>query len=157
MNNLNYPLRVSKELAPYRFSRRQMMEQKINEENIENNLVFCIDPPKAFAIKYQDLFLEIRHIRPKYVCFLFRLNCDFGFFIKPWPNRLCTWTTSQERVDLDCNFWGCLPFKLTTVGEVWLPLQWIQWKRKRHAGSVIAQSTYSNHITLVWRTDWCKA
>ena len=28
-----------------------MMEQKINEENIENNLVFCIDPRKAFAIK----------------------------------------------------------------------------------------------------------
>ena len=27
------------------------MEQKINEENIENNLVFCIDPRKAFAIK----------------------------------------------------------------------------------------------------------
>ena len=28
-----------------------MMEQKINEENIENNLVFCIDPRKTFAIK----------------------------------------------------------------------------------------------------------
>ena len=27
------------------------MEQKINEENIENNLVFCIDSRKAFAIK----------------------------------------------------------------------------------------------------------
>ena len=27
-----------------------MMEQKINEENTENNLVFCIDPRKAFAI-----------------------------------------------------------------------------------------------------------
>ena len=27
------------------------MEQKINQENIENNLVFCIDPRKAFAIK----------------------------------------------------------------------------------------------------------
>ena len=27
------------------------MEQKINEENIENNLVFCIDPREAFAIK----------------------------------------------------------------------------------------------------------
>ena len=27
------------------------MEQKINEENMENNLVFCIDPLKAFAIK----------------------------------------------------------------------------------------------------------
>ena len=27
------------------------MEHKINEENIETNLVFCIDPRKAFAIK----------------------------------------------------------------------------------------------------------
>ena len=27
------------------------MEQKINEENIENNLVFCVDPRKAFAVK----------------------------------------------------------------------------------------------------------
>ena len=27
------------------------MEQKLNEENIENYLVFCIDPRKAFAIK----------------------------------------------------------------------------------------------------------
>ena len=27
------------------------MEQKINEENVENNLVFCIHPRKAFAIK----------------------------------------------------------------------------------------------------------
>ena len=27
------------------------MEQKINEENIENNLVFYIDPQKALAIK----------------------------------------------------------------------------------------------------------
>ena len=27
------------------------MEQKINKDNIENNLGFCIDPRKAFAIK----------------------------------------------------------------------------------------------------------
>ena len=27
------------------------MEQKINEENIENNLVVCIDSGKAFEIK----------------------------------------------------------------------------------------------------------
>ena len=27
------------------------MEQKINEENIENNLVFCIDPQEGFAMK----------------------------------------------------------------------------------------------------------
>ena len=27
------------------------MEQKMNKENFENNLVFCIDSRKAFAIK----------------------------------------------------------------------------------------------------------
>ena len=59
------------------------MEQKINEENIENNLMFCIDPLKAFAIKSkQDLFFEIHHIRTKYIYFLGLLNFDFGFFIK---------------------------------------------------------------------------
>ena len=56
------------------------MEQKINKQNIEKNLAFCIDPRKAFAInQYQDLFFEIHHIRTKYVYFLFRLNLDFGF------------------------------------------------------------------------------
>ena len=28
-----------------------MIEQKIDEENIENNFAFCIEPRKAFAIK----------------------------------------------------------------------------------------------------------
>ena len=86
MDNLDYPLKVSKNKPPSVFSRRLMMEWKINEENIENNLVFCIDPRKAFAIKpnqYQYLFFKIRHIRTKYFYFLFRLNFDFGFFIKP--------------------------------------------------------------------------
>ena len=27
------------------------MEKKINEERIDNDVVFCIDPRKAFAIK----------------------------------------------------------------------------------------------------------
>ena len=60
------------------------MEQKSNEENIENNLVFCIEPRKSFAIKSipRSVF-EIHHIKTKYVYFLFRLKCDFGFFIKP--------------------------------------------------------------------------
>ena len=67
------------------------MEQEINEENIDNNLVFCINPRKAFAIKSipRSVF-EIRHLRTKYVYFLFRLNFDFGSIIKPRRNRLCT-------------------------------------------------------------------
>ena len=73
--------------------------------------------------QYQDLFLEIRYIRTKYVYFLFRLNFDFGFFIKPWRNSLCIWIISQERVDVDCIISGSLPFKHTTFGEVWWPLQ----------------------------------
>ena len=73
--------------------------------------------------QYQDLFFEIRYIRTKYDYFPFWLNFDFGFFIKPWRNRLCIWIISLETVDADCIISGSLPFKLTTVGEVWWPLQ----------------------------------
>ena len=87
MDSSNDPLRVSKNKPPSGFSKRYTIEQKINEENIENNLVFCIDPRIAFAIKsiprFVFFFLEIRHIRTKYVYFLFRLDLNFGFFIKP--------------------------------------------------------------------------
>ena len=60
------------------------MEQKINAENIENNLVFCIDPQKAFVIKkiQRSVFRNLLH-QNKYAYFLLRLNFDFGFFIKP--------------------------------------------------------------------------
>ena len=59
------------------------MKQKINEENIETHLVFCIDPRKAFTIKSLPRFVsQIRHIRTKYVYFLFRLNFDFWFLYK---------------------------------------------------------------------------
>ena len=60
------------------------MKQKIKKENIENNLVYR--PSKSICNQIntgQDLFFEIRHIRTKYLYFLFRLNYDFGFFIKP--------------------------------------------------------------------------
>ena len=59
------------------------MEQKINEEYIENDLVFCIDPRKAFAIESipRSVFRNLLH-QNKYEYFLFRLNSDFGFFIK---------------------------------------------------------------------------
>ena len=60
------------------------MEQKISEENIESNLVFCIDPEKAFAIKSipRSVFRNSSH-RTKYGYFLLLLNFYFGFFIKP--------------------------------------------------------------------------
>ena len=40
------------------------MEQKINEESIENNRLFCIDRRKTFAIKSIETYVkfEIRHI-----------------------------------------------------------------------------------------------
>ena len=84
MNDLNYPLRVSKNKPLFRFfPKDKMMEQKINEENIENNLVFCIDPGKAFAIKSipRTVFRNPLH-KYKIRLFLFHLNFDFGFFIK---------------------------------------------------------------------------
>ena len=49
MKNLNYPLRVSKNKPPSVF--RTDKWWNINEEKTENNLVFCIDPRKTFAIK----------------------------------------------------------------------------------------------------------
>ena len=55
------------------------MVQKINEENIENNLVFCIDSRKAFAIKSipKSVFRNPSHknklrLSPISVKFLFR-------------------------------------------------------------------------------------
>ena len=63
------------------------MEQKINEENIENNLAVCIDSRKVFEIKSIPksgfFFSNSCHVRTKFVYFLFCLNFDFGFFIKP--------------------------------------------------------------------------
>ena len=50
MNNLNYPLRVSKN-TPFPFFEKTNDGTEKNEENIGNNLVFCIDPRKAFTIK----------------------------------------------------------------------------------------------------------
>ena len=89
MNNLNYPLRVSKNIPPFRFSKRLMMEQKINEENIENNPAFCIDSRKAFAIESipRSGFRNTSH-KNNIRLFSVSVNCDFGFFIKPRRNRL---------------------------------------------------------------------
>ena len=57
------------------------MEHKINEENIENNHVFCIDPRKAFAIKSVPRSV-LQNPSHKNKIRLFRLNFDFGSFIK---------------------------------------------------------------------------
>ena len=54
-----------------------MMEQKINEEIIENNLVFCIDPRKAFAIKSIPRSVFRNPLHQNKIRFLFRLNFDF--------------------------------------------------------------------------------
>ena len=63
MNNLNCPLRVSKNKPASVFSKRKMMEQKINEENIENNLVLCFDHRKAFAIRSLDEKRDVMTVR----------------------------------------------------------------------------------------------
>ena len=81
MNNLNYLLRVSKNKTLPFFEKIKMIEQKINEENIKNNLVFVSTLENHLqSNQFQDPFFEIRHIRTKYVYFLFRLNFDFSFF-----------------------------------------------------------------------------
>ena len=54
------------------------MEHKINKENIENNLVFCIDPRKVFAIKSipRSVFRNPSH---KNKIRLFSILVKFGF------------------------------------------------------------------------------
>ena len=54
------------------------MEQKINKENIENSLVFCIDPRKAFSIKSipRSVFRNPLH---KDKMRLFSISVNFGF------------------------------------------------------------------------------
>ena len=133
MNKSNYPLRVSKNTPPSFFRKDKWWNRKSMKKLSKIILCFVSTLEKHLqSNQYQDLLFEIRHIRTKYVYLLFRLKFDFGFFIKPWRNRLCIWIISYERVDLDCNLWGSLPFKLTTVGEVWWHLQWKSNKRLQY-------------------------
>ena len=59
------------------------MEQKINEEIIENNLVFCIDPRKAFAIKSipRSVFRNPLHLN-KILLFSISVKFLFRFLYK---------------------------------------------------------------------------
>ena len=68
------------------------MEQKINKENIENNLVFCIDARKAFAIKPipRSVFRNPSH---KNKIRLFSISVKFGF-------RFLYKTTTKQTVYL---------------------------------------------------------
>ena len=50
------------------------MEQKINKENIENNLVFCIDPRKVKSIP-----ISVFRISHKNKIRLFSISVKFGF------------------------------------------------------------------------------
>ena len=57
------------------------MEQKIREENIENNLVFCIDRRKTFAIKLTQRF-DFRNLSHKNKIPLFSMSFLFRFIYK---------------------------------------------------------------------------
>ena len=56
------------------------MTQKISEENIENNLVFCIDPRKVFAFKSKSrsVYRNSPHKNNIHVR-LFSISVKFGF------------------------------------------------------------------------------
>ena len=65
-----------------------MMEQKISEENIENNLCFVSNLEKHLqSNQYQDLFFEIRHIRTQ-----------FSLSVKLWFRFLYKTMTKQDCV-----------------------------------------------------------
>ena len=78
-----YPLTVRKNPPPHSvFKKINDGIENINEENIQNNLVFCIDPRKAFAVKSipRSGFRNPPH---KNKIRLLCLNFDFSFLIKP--------------------------------------------------------------------------
>ena len=134
------------------------MEQKINEVNIENNLVFCIDPRKAFAIKSipRSVF---RNMSYKIKIRLFRLNLEFDFFIKPWRNRLCIWLISQERVDVcllnspllqrSDDLSDKIEFHLSYFSELMEGEKEYGSRQKRYANSETLQKIRSLASTLV--------
>ena len=95
------------------------MEQKTNEENIENNLVFCIDPRKAFAIKSipRSVFRNPLHqnkIR------LFSISVKFGyrFLYKTMTKQTVYLNNIARKSGCRLHYLRQSPIKLTTVGEV---------------------------------------
>ena len=59
------------------------MEHKLNEENIENDfVVYRLSKSICNQINTKTCFFRNPSHQNKYVYFLFRLNFDFGFFIK---------------------------------------------------------------------------
>ena len=88
MNNLNCPFTVSKNKPPSVFRKDKWWNRKYMKKILK--IILCIVSTLENHLQsnqYQDLFFEIRHIRTEYVYFLFRLNSDFGFFIKPWRKQ----------------------------------------------------------------------
>ena len=77
------------------------MEQKTNEGNIENNLVFCIDPRKAFSVKSipRSVFRNLSHKNK-----IRQFSTSVKFLLRFLYKTIRKQTISQERVDLDCNF-----------------------------------------------------
>ena len=84
-----------------------MTEQKIEEENIENNFVLCIDRRKTFATKSKQkknhIFRNPSHknkIRLFYISVFFFFFFNFGLFTCILP---CASEQFRKKVDLDCN------------------------------------------------------
>ena len=105
------------------------MEQKINKENIENNLVFGIDPRKAFAIKPipRSVFRNPSHYRITFICqlafhsnvCLFSISVKFGFrFLYKTMTKQTVYLNNFSRKSGFRLQFPRQSFKLTTVGEV---------------------------------------
>ena len=83
------------------------MEQEINEENIENNLVSCSDPQKAFAIKSTHaprLFFQNLSHKNKIRLFSISVKFGFSFLYKTMTKQTMCLNNSQKGLDLDCSF-----------------------------------------------------
>ena len=86
-----------------------MLEQKIIEENIENNLVFPIDSRKKEMSSNQqkenkNIFRNPSHLYEQNMSTFYFSIYDFGLFIKTITKEPLYRKISREKAGLDCNF-----------------------------------------------------
>ena len=93
------------------------MEQQINKVNIENNLVFCTDPRKAFAIKSISLFRNPSH-NNKIRLFSISVKFGFRFLYKTMTKQTVYLNNFARKSGFRLLFLQQSAFKLTTVVEV---------------------------------------
>ena len=96
------------------------MEQKINEENIENNLEFCIDVGKALTIKSIPISVfRNPSYKNKIRLFSISVKLRFWFLYKTTTKQTVYLNDFARKSRFSLQFLRqTLLFKLNTAGEV---------------------------------------